>query len=51
MKLGMQVGLSPGYSVLGEDLSPPPSKGHMPPIFGPYLLWWPNGSIDQGATW
>jgi len=25
-------------------------KWHSPPIFGPYLLW-PNGSMDQDATW
>jgi len=28
----------------------PSPKGAQPPIFGPYLLW-PNGSMDQDATW
>ena len=27
-----------------------PLKGAQPPLFGPYLLW-PNGSMDQDATW
>jgi len=27
-----------------------PQKGHSLPIFGPCLLW-PNGWMDQGATW
>jgi len=30
--------------------SSPPSKGQSPPILGPYLLW-PNGWMDQDATW
>jgi len=29
---------------------PPPQKGRSPPIFGPRLLW-PNGCMDQHATW
>ena len=28
----------------------PSQKGAEPPIFGPYLLW-PNGWMDQDATW
>jgi len=49
MKLGMQVGLGPGYIVLDGDPAPPPPKGHSPhPIFGPYLLQ-PNGCMDQDA--
>jgi len=28
----------------------PSIKGHSSPIFGPYLLW-PNGWMDQEATW
>jgi len=28
----------------------PPQKGHSHPIFGPCLLW-PNGWMDQDATW
>jgi len=50
MKLGMQVGLGPGHIVLDENPGPPPPKGHSSPIFGPYLLW-PNGWMDQDATW
>ena len=49
MKLGMQVGLSPGHIVLDGDPAPPPPKGHSPPIFGPYLLR-PNGCMDQDVT-
>jgi len=30
MKLGMQVGLSPGHIVLDEDTLPLPQKGHSP---------------------
>jgi len=43
--LGMEVSL-----VLDEDPAPPPQKGAQPPIFGSCLLW-PNGCIDQNATW
>ena len=53
MKLGVQVGLSPGHIVLGGpggDPAPPPLKGHSPPIFGPYQLR-PNGCMDHDVTW
>ena len=51
MKLGMQVGLGPGHTVLDGDPPPPPPKGHrFPPIFDPYLLR-PNGCMDQDVTW
>ena len=50
IKLGMQVGLSPGHIVLDGDPAPTPPKGQRPPIFGPYILW-PNGWMDQHATW
>jgi len=43
MKLGMLLGLGPGYIVLDGDPSPP--KGAQPPIFGPCPLW-PNGWMD-----
>ena len=46
VNLGMQVGLDPGHTV---DPAPLP-KGAQPPIFGLYLLW-PNGWMDQDATW
>jgi len=50
MPLGMEVGLGPGDFVLdGTQLLS--EKGHSPhPIFGPCLLW-PNGWMDQDATW
>jgi len=48
IKLGMQVGLSPGHIALDGDPAPFPRWAH-PPIFGPYLLW-PNGWMDQDAT-
>jgi len=35
--------------VLDETQLPSP-KGAQPPIFGPYPLW-PNGWMDQDATW
>jgi len=50
--LGMEVGLSPSDFVLDGDPAPP-QKGRSPsrsPIFGPCLLW-PNGWMDQDATW
>jgi len=51
--LGTKVGLSPGDSVRWAP-SPFPkrrwSPGAKPPIFGPCLLW-PNGWMDQDATW
>ena len=50
MILGMEVGLSPGE--LDGDLPSPPQKGGgaPSPIFSPFLLW-PNGCMDQDATW
>jgi len=50
MKLRMQIDLGPSHIVLDGDLAPLPKKGAEPPIFGPYLLW-PNGCMDQDATW
>ena len=34
---------------MGTQL-PLPKKGAQPPIIGP-CLWWPNGWMDQAATW
>jgi len=49
--LRMEVGLDPGDIVLDGDQAPPPKKGAQPrPLFGPCLLW-PNGCMDQVATW
>jgi len=46
-----QADLSPSDIVLDRDPAAPPQKGgRAPPIFGPCLLW-PNGWIDQDATW
>jgi len=49
MKLGKQVGLSPGHIVLDGDPAPPPPNGYSPPVFGPYPLG-PNIWMDQDAT-
>jgi len=49
MKLGTQVGLVPGHTVLDGDPALT-AKGAQPPIFGPCSLW-PNGCMDQDATW
>jgi len=49
MPLRMEVGLSPGDFVLDEDPVPSPKRGKAP-IFGPHLLW-PNGCMNQDATW
>ena len=49
MPLGMEVGLNQGDFVLDGDQAPYP-KGVEPQIFGPCLLW-PNGCMDQDATW
>jgi len=46
--LGVEVGLSPGHIVL--DGNPAPQMGTAPATFGPCLLW-PNGWMDQDATW
>ena len=49
MPLGMEVGRSLGDCVRWGS-SPYPKRGGAPPIFGPRLLW-PNGCMDQDATW
>jgi len=46
----MEVGLGPGNFVLDGDSVPRPQKGQSPLIFGACLLW-PNGWMDQDATW
>jgi len=50
MPLGMELGLCPGHIVW--DGAPAPSERGTapPPIFVPCLLW-PNGWMDQDATW
>jgi len=47
MKLGMEVGLSPGDIVLDGDPDPPErGTAAPPPLFGPCLLW-QNGRPSQ----
>ena len=49
MPLGMEVGLGPGNCVRWGPRSL--RKRHSPhPVFGPCLLW-PNGWMDEDATW
>jgi len=48
-KLGTQVGLGPGHIVLDGDQVPLPHSDTAP-NFWPCLLW-PNGCMDQDATW
>ena len=50
MPLGREVGLSPSDIVLDGDAAPLSERGWSPPIFGLCLLW-PNGWMDQDATW
>ena len=50
MPLGREIGLSPSDIVLDGDPAPLSERGHSPPIFDPCLLW-PNGWMDQDATW
>jgi len=50
MPLGIEVGLSPGDFVLDGNPAPTLKRAEPRPIFGPRLLW-PNGCIDQDATW
>jgi len=52
MLLGMEQGLGPGDFALDGDPATPPQKGggRSPQIFGPCLLW-PNGCMDQDASW
>jgi len=49
-KVGRKVGLGHGHIVYDGDPTRPPQRGTAPEIFGPYLLW-PNGPMDQDATW
>jgi len=51
MPLGMEVRLGPGDFVFHGDPTTPRKKAHPPhPIFDPCLLW-PNGWMDEDATW
>jgi len=45
------IGLGPGHIVLDGEPAPPSQRGTAAPsVFGPCLLW-PNGWLDQDATW
>jgi len=49
--LGTEVGLGPGHIVSdGDPAHPPPKRAQQPPIFG-LCLFWPDGWMDQDATW
>jgi len=52
MPLGMEVGLGLRDIVFDVDPTTPRKKGHIYPypVFGPCLLW-PNGWMDEDATW
>jgi len=50
MPLGMAVGLRPGDFVLDGDPAVYPKGAEPYQIFEPRLLW-PNGYMDQDATW
>ena len=49
MKIGVEVGLGPGHTVLDGDPAPLPKRAQLP-IFDLCLLW-PNGWMNQDATW
>ena len=50
MPLGLKVGLDPSDIVLDGDPAPASQKVTEPPTFGRCLLW-PNGWMNQDATW
>jgi len=50
MPFGMEVGLIPGHIVLDGDPAPPEGAQQPRPLFSPCLLY-PNGWLDQDATW
>jgi len=50
MPLSMEVSLGPCDIVLDGTQLPQKGTQSLPPIFGTFLLW-PNGRMDQDATW
>ena len=50
MKLGTEVGLGPGQIVLDGNPASPQKSGAQQPHFSAHVLW-PNGWMDQDATW
>ena len=49
MPLGTEVNLGPGDVVL-DGVASPSKRGTAPLVFDPCLLW-PNGWMDEDATW
>jgi len=49
--LGMEVGLSLGDIVLDGDPAPPSPNAAQPPTICGECPLWPNGWMDQGASW
>jgi len=49
MPLGTEVNLGSGDVVL-DGVAAPPKMGTVSPVFFPCLLW-PNGWMDEDATW
>jgi len=50
MPLGMEVGVGQATLCSLETQLPPEKRHTHPTRFGPCLLW-PNGRMDQDATW
>jgi len=50
MPLGMEVGLGPGDFVFDGDPAPRRKQDIAPTQFSSRLLW-PNGWMDEDATW
>jgi len=50
MPLGRKVGLDPSDIVLDGHPAPPSTKGDTAPNFRSMFVW-PNGWMDQDATW
>jgi len=50
MPHGTEINLGPGDVVLGGVAAPPKRSTAPPPVFSS-CLWWPNGWVDEDATW
>jgi len=50
MSLGTEVALSPGDIVLDDDPTPSQKRWYSSPTLFGHILW-PNGWMDQDATW
>jgi len=51
MPPGIDVGLGPGDFVLDGDPPPLPITGAEPQFSAHVYILWPNGWMDQDATW